>query len=84
MSMSRTPPPRTPKSPRKGIILDRVHPADFMKISFTYCCEQCSHFSNETQTCTFGYIAKAHLREQQLKVYEQTGRMAFCRYLEID
>lgn len=71
-------------SSRRSLILDPVHPSDFLRLNFTFSCEQCSHFAEDTATCTIGYDSRHHLREQQLKVYEQTGRMAFCRFQEID
>lgn len=71
-------------SSRRSLILDPVHPTDFRQLNFTYCCEQCSHFNQETAACTIGYESRHHLRDHQLKTYELTGRMAFCRFQEID
>lgn len=86
----RTPPP-TPKRLRPSIRRDVVHPSDFLKYNFTFACEQCSHFapSNDTTKdngglCTIGYSAEPHQREANLKSYELSGRMAFCRFLEVD
>lgn len=69
---------------RRSPILDRVNPKDFLHLSMTYCCEQCSHFDETTTACTIGYNAEEHLRETQAKLYERTGRVAFCGFLEID
>ncbi len=71
-------------SSRRSLILDRVHPQNFMNMPFTYACEQCSHFDDLTLTCTIGYDASKHRKAAQLKCYELTGRMAFCRFMEID
>ncbi len=78
--------PRQKKSsrrPRKSIFLDRVHPQDFSKYNFMFCCEQCSHYDAPKAICTMGYRAQ-HNREDQLKKYELTGKIAFCRFMEID
>jgi hypothetical protein len=71
-------------SSRRSLILDPVHPADFQRLPFTYACEQCSHFDEISETCTIGYEASKHRQALQLRLYERTGRMAFCRFMEID
>ncbi len=71
-------------SSRRSVIADRVHPRDFHKDNMMYCCEQCSHFKPSDETCTLGFPAYLHLRRHQLKKYETTGHMTFCRFLEID
>lgn len=77
-------PPPTPKRLRPSIRLDVVHPSDFLKYDFTYSCEQCTHFSQVTESCTLGYSSTPHRQETNLKSYELNGKMAFCRFLEID
>lgn len=70
----------------------RFIPIDFLKYDFTFACEQCSHFApnNDPQKesggglCTIGYSTEPHRREANLKSYELSGRMAFCRFLEVD
>ncbi len=69
---------------KQGIFLDVVNPTDFLNLNIIYCCEQCSHFDPESERCTIGYNAANHRREQNLKNFESSGRMAFCRMLEID
>lgn len=63
---------------------DPVHPRDFRELNIAFCCEQCSHFNPEGSLCTLGYATKNHKREPNLKNYELTGRISFCRYMEID
>ncbi len=72
------------KSSRKGIIYDKVNPSDFLKLDITYACEQCTHFDLEEKACTFGYNANYHMRAPQLESFSVSGRMAFCRFSEID
>jgi hypothetical protein len=69
---------------KQGIFLDSVNPSDFLNLNMTYCCEQCSHFDPEKEQCTIGYNAANHRRERQLQTFETSGRMAFCRMMEID
>lgn len=69
---------------RQSIYLDPIHPQDFRTKNPIFCCEQCSHFDPQNERCTIGYNANNHRRETQLKIYEISGRMAFCRTLEID
>lgn len=71
------------RRPRMGIKLDRVDGRDFMRFDLVYACEQCSHYSFSERRCTMGYLAQ-HTREKQLELYNRTGFMAFCRFLEID
>lgn len=69
---------------KKGVIYDKVHPSDFMNLNLIYACEHCSHFDEPNQHCTIGYSAKMHLKKVQDHMYELSGRMAFCRFAEID
>ena len=71
------------RRPRKSIKLDAVNPGDFRRYDLIFACEQCSHFAPVAGSCTIGYRAQ-HRRDDQLALYERTGKMAFCRFLEID
>lgn len=82
--MTRIKPPPTPKRLRQSIRLDTVNPGDFMKYDFTFCCEQCTHFDASNERCTLGYNNQNHRREHNLRTYNLNGKMAFCRFLEID
>ncbi len=80
-------PPRkakTPPRPRTSIHRDVVHPADYLNVQHRFSCEDCTHFKASDQTCTLGYGTRWHLREFQREEYERTGKMAFCRLMEID
>lgn len=79
-----SPPPPTPKRIRSSIKLDVVNPRDFLKYDFTYSCEQCTHFDQANIKCTLGYNHNHHLKENNLNTYYLNGKMAFCRFLEID
>lgn len=69
---------------KQSPILDPVNPTDFLRLNITYCCEQCAHFCHEKISCTFGFEVEPHLKVNQLRTYEMSGRLAFCRFLEID
>ena len=69
---------------QESIFLDPIHPHDLLHLGVVFACEDCSHFDPENRRCTIGYNAKNHMREKQLRTYEITGRMAICRFLEID
>lgn len=69
---------------KQSIFLDSVNPSDFLNLNIMFCCEQCSHFDPDKESCTIGYNAANHRRETQLKQFESSGRMAFCRMMEID
>ena len=71
------------RRPKKSIKLDKVDPQDFMQLNIIYCCEQCGHYSPSTRVCTMGFRPQ-HTRAEQLALYDLTGKMAFCRFIEID
>lgn len=81
-----TPNPKafTPKRVRRSIKLDRVQAADFNRLNMTFACEHCSYFAPQNKECMMGMPTSHHLLEQQLKTFNTTGHMAFCRFLEID
>ena len=79
----RSPQKRQKKRPRTGIKLDRIDPRDFRRYDFRFACEHCSHFDSAAKICTMGYNPQ-HTLERQLALYDLTGHMAFCRFLEID
>jgi hypothetical protein len=76
--------PRTQPPPRRSLILDPIHPRDWRELTIIYACEQCSHFAPGTKTCTIGYEAHKHMKDVQDRTYEVTGKVAFCRFCEID
>ena len=76
--------PKHQQYARKSLILDPIHPRDFRELSVIFACEQCSHFESEQKSCSIGYGAAKHMLEAQLRSYEVTGKVAFCRFSEID
>jgi hypothetical protein len=71
-------------SNRRSIILDGINPRDFRELNVIYACEQCSFFDGKKKSCAMGFPVEYHLRENQLKRYNLTGKMAICRAQEID
>lgn len=74
----------TPKRLRASIKKDPVHPSDWLKYETRWSCEDCSHFAAATQRCTLGYNCGPHLQASQQESYERSGKVAFCRFHEID
>lgn len=75
---------KTPKQIRQSIKLDTVNPTDFLTYTLTHSCESCSHWNQDSGLCSLGYKNDVHRLEANLKCYELNGKMAFCRFLEID
>jgi len=84
--MHKQPKPRPPPtaSIRRSLILDPIHPKDYRELTIIHTCEQCSHFAPANATCTLGYEAHNHTAAAQARNYELYGRVAFCRFSEID
>lgn len=75
---------KTPKRLRVSIRHDAIAAADYLKYKLPYACEDCTHFNASTALCTLGYTSHHHQRETQKKSFELSGKMALCRFLEID
>ncbi len=69
---------------KKGIILEKIKANDLNALNFQYYCENCSYFIPDQKACCLGYKTKPHLKENQDKLYNQSGHLALCRFLEID
>jgi hypothetical protein len=78
------PPHPLQRTLHKSIIIDGFNPRDFRELNIIYCCEQCSYFNNTEKKCAMGFRVEKHMRENQLKLYNLTGKMALCRSQEID
>jgi len=78
--------PKAPTKPlvKRSVILDPIHPRDYRELNIIFCCEQCVHFDSIKNSCTIGYDASIHMREVQERNYELYGKVAFCRFSEID
>ena len=74
----------TDQPERRSIILDGISPRDLRELNLIYCCEQCSYFNPQAQRCAMGFQVQKHMRENQLRLYDLTGKMALCRSQEVD
>jgi hypothetical protein len=72
------------KKIRPTIKKDPIHPADYNLYNLPFACEDCSHFSSLNEICTLGLITEPHLRRNQKKSYSTSGKVALCRFIEID
>ena len=70
--------------PKRSLILDAVDPRDYRELTIIHACEQCSHFAPAQRACTLGFPAENHVAERQRYTYELYGKIAFCRFTEID
>lgn len=75
---------RTPKRLNRSIKTDAVNPSDYLKYDFRFACEDCTHFNIEAESCTIGYSTIPHRKAEQEHCYRLSGKMAICRFLEID
>jgi len=75
---------KTPKFPRSSIKRDYISPQDYNFYQIRFSCEDCSHFSKKSDSCTLGYHSRWHKKSFQQSEYERTGKMALCRFIEID
>lgn len=74
----------TPKRPTQTIKKDNVNPSDYLKYDHRWSCEDCTHFDHEKNSCTLGYVTTYHRKSQQEKDFLLGGKIAFCRFHEID
>lgn len=75
---------KTPRRLRTSIRHDAISASDYLLYSFPSACEDCTHFCRSRELCTLGYNSDHHRREYQEKCFELSGKMALCRFLEID
>ncbi len=75
---------KTPKRLRPSIKKDPVNPAAYNQFILPWACEDCTHFDSETETCTLGYNTAYHRAAQQKHDYLLSGKMALCRFQEVD
>jgi hypothetical protein len=78
------PKPKTSKRIGSSIKKDVIQAADYIQYNLPYACEDCSHFSSANETCTFGLQTEPHLKRNQIFSYQLSGKMALCRFQEID
>ena len=78
------PTPKTPKRIKASIRFDPINPSDYLRYDIRSSCEECTHYNSENTLCTLGYHTKWHRKEFQSKSYELSGKMALCRFMEID
>ena len=74
----------TVKRTKGSIKKDYVHPGDYNKYDSRWSCEDCSHFDAFSEACTLGYTSEFHRKSVQEASYALSGKIAFCRFHEID
>lgn len=74
----------TPKRISASMKKDVVNPYDYLTFDIRSACEECSHFNSVNERCTLGFNSAPHRKLQQTHDMELSGRMAQCRFHEID
>ena len=77
-------PKKQPKRIGSSIKKDGISAEAYNKYNLPYSCEDCSHFKSENETCTLGLPTEPHLKRNQTYSYNLSGKMALCRFQEID
>lgn len=77
-------PMSTPKRVSQSIKKDNVKASDYLNYEHRWSCEDCTHFKSSDESCTLGYVTSHHLQRQQDHDFELGGKIAFCRFHEID
>jgi hypothetical protein len=83
-NMQKVPRVKSPRRLRPSIHHDAIEPSAYMKYILPWACEDCSHYSSLKDSCTLGFEVKWHKRAAQKHSYELSGRVALCRFQEID
>ncbi len=78
------PKPKSPKRIGSSLKKEAINAHDYIGYNLPYSCEQCSHFKASNESCTFGLPTEAHLERNQKKSYNLGGKIALCRFQEID
>lgn len=84
--MSTKPKKKHASSKRIGssIKKDGINPRDYNQYKLPYSCEDCVHFKTSDESCTLGFPTEPHLRRNQEISYSISGKLALCRFQEID
>ena len=75
---------KTPKRLQPSIKKDGIRPDLYRRLTLPWACDDCSHFDSENEQCTLGYNSRHHRRSQQEHDYLLSGKMALCRFQEVD
>lgn len=84
MQSQKKPTPKTPKRLGPSIKKDGINPQAYNQYILPWACEDCSHFDHNEERCSLGYNSSHHRRAQQTKDYILSGKIALCRFQEID
>jgi hypothetical protein len=79
--------PRNKKAsrpPKASIRRDGIPAWAYQSLRLTIACEDCTHFKRSDLSCTIGYLTSHHLKAFQEVEYNRTGKVALCRFMEID
>ncbi len=77
-------PRQTPKRINQSIKRDTVSAHDYNAYDHRWSCDECTHFNSAAETCTLGYETSHHRLAEQKRSFEISGKIAFCRFHELD
>lgn len=69
---------------KNSIRPDRVQPHEISELNLMFSCENCTYFKGYNNSCVLGLNTTPHLKSEQLKKFEISGQMLFCRFIEIE
>lgn len=69
---------------KKSFKKEPINPAVFNREKIIYSCEDCSFFLSNTNTCEAGLNPNLHKKKAQKLLYERSGKLNICLFLEID
>lgn len=75
---------KTPKRLTPTMKKEVIQARDYLHYTLPFSCDECSHFKADNETCTLGLPTEHHLKRNQEKSYFLSGKMALCRFQEID
>jgi hypothetical protein len=75
---------KTSRPPKPSIRRDGIPAWAYRSLNLTMACEDCTHFKQSDSSCTIGNLTSYHLKAFQEAEYLRTGKVALCRFMEID
>lgn len=69
---------------KKSLKQESISPSIFNTKQLIYSCEDCSFFIKKQKACEMGLNSKIYQNQQQKALYNRTGKLNICLFLEID
>ncbi len=69
---------------KKEMIKEGISKAHLQELNTIFSCEDCTYFMPAQEACNLGHKTAPHRRDEQMRLFNELGKMKFCRFLEID